>query len=120
MNKNQISIDYFPDGDMLSVTFGKIGRKGHVFELNENIYIRMDLKTNEPLGLTLLSYSKLIKLNKISLSNWNDLSDQVQHQLFSILESHPINLFLKLKKETIDVLPVGSFPDTPLQKLIAA
>lgn len=57
MNKLSISIDYFPDGDMLSVTFGTIGRKGQGFELNDYIYIRVDPKTYEPLGLTLLSYS---------------------------------------------------------------
>ncbi len=120
MNKNQISIDYFPDGDLLSVTFGKIGRKGNGFELNENIYIRIDLKTQEPLGLTFMSYSKLIKLHEISLSYWNDLSNQMQQILSSILEGHPVNLFLNLKKESINILPVGSFPNTSLQKLVAA
>jgi len=120
MNKNQISIDYFPDDYLLSVTFAKIGRKGHGFELNKNIYIRIDLKTHEPLGLTLLSYSKLIRLQKISLSYWNDLSNQMQQILSSILESHPVNLFLNLKKESINILPVSSFPNTSLQKLIAA
>jgi len=86
MIKNQISIDYFPDGDLLSVTFGKMGRKGHGFELNENIYIRIDLESNEPLGLTFLSYSKLIKLHEISLSYWNDISNQAQQILSSILQ----------------------------------
>ena len=119
MNKQPISIDYFPDGDMLSVTFGKIGRKGHGFELNENIYIRIDMKTHEPLGLTLLSYSKLIKLHEISLSYWSELSKQVQHILQSILLSYPVNLFIKFKKEPINVLPISTFPDTSLRELAA-
>jgi hypothetical protein len=117
---NQISIDYFPDGDMLSVTFGEIGRIGQGFELNDHIYIRVDKETNQPLGLTLLSYSKLIKLGEISLSFWNELSSEAKRILTTILQSYPVNLFLSLKKDRIDTIPVSAFPDASIQKLIAA
>jgi uncharacterized protein YuzE len=117
---NQISIDYFPDGDMLSITFGEIGRKGQGFELNDHIYIRVDKKTHQPLGLTFLSYSKLIKLGEISLSFWNDFSQEVKHILLNVLQSYPVNLFLNLKKESVDIMPVSSFPDTSIKELIAA
>lgn len=120
MDKQLISIDYFPDGDMLSVTFGTIGRKGQGFELNDYIYIRVDPKTHEPLGLTLLSYSKLIKLNEIPLDYWYELAQEIQQILSSILLSYPVNLFMHLKKEAINVLPVSTFPDTSLKQLIAA
>jgi len=120
MDKQAISIDYYPEGDMLSVTFGTIGRKGRGFELNENIYIRIDPETRDPLGLTLLSYSKLIKMKKLSLSFWNELSEEMQHILFSILKRYPVNMFLNVKKDVIDIQPVSSFPNTPLQELIAA
>jgi len=86
MDKQAISIDYFPEGDMLSVTFGTIGRKGQGFELNENIYLRIDSQTYDPLGLTLLSYSKLIKMKKLTLSFWNELSEEMQQVLFSIMK----------------------------------
>lgn len=33
MTKQSISIDYFPDGNMLWATFGKIGRKGETFPI---------------------------------------------------------------------------------------
>lgn len=117
---NQISIDYFPDGDMLSVTFGEIGRKGQGFELNDHIYIRVDKETHQPLGLTLLSYSKLIKVGEISLSFWNDFSFEAKKLLLNILQSYPINLFLSLKKDSIDTIPVSAFPDASIKKLVAA
>ena len=120
MNKQQISIDYFPDGDMLSVTFGETGRKGQGFELNEYIYIRIDVQTHEPLGLTFLSYSRLVKLNQIALSFWDKLSDAMQQILLSILMSYPVNLFLNIEKKSIDINPVSSFPDTSIQELAAA
>ena len=120
MNKQPISIDYFPDGDMLSITFGAIGRKGQGFELNDYIYIRVDPKMYEPLGLTLLSYSKLIELNEISLDYWAELSPEIQQILSSILLSYPTNLFMHFNKKTIDVLPVSTFPDASLKELIAA
>ena len=119
MNK-QISIDYFPEGDMLSVTFGEIGRKGQGFELNDHIYVRIDKETHQPLGMTFLSYSKLIQLGEVSLSFWNEFSTEVKQILLSVLQNHPVNLFLKLKKGSIDLIPVSSFPDTSLKNLIAA
>lgn len=117
---NQISIDYFPDGDMLSVTFGEIGRKGQGFELNDHIYIRIDRENHQPLGLTFLSYSKLVKLGEISLSFWNDFPLEVKQNLLHILKSYPVNLFLSLKKDSVDIIPIGSFPDTSIKNLIAA
>ena len=81
------------------VTFGTLGRKGKGFELNENIYIRIDMKTQQPLGLTLLCYSKLMNLDEISLTYWHELSPENQQLLSSILFTHPVNLFLNLKKE---------------------
>ncbi|NOY60370.1 MAG: hypothetical protein GXO75_15780 [Calditrichaeota bacterium] len=118
--KNQISIDYFPEGDMLSITFGESNRKGNGFELNEYIYLRLEKKTYQPLGLTFLIYSKLIKLGEVPLSFWNDFPKDVQKKLLKVLQSYPVNLFLSLKKETINILPISSFPDTSIKKLIAA
>ena len=117
---NQFSIDYFPDGDMLSITFGEIGRTGQGFELNDHIYIRIDRKTKQSLGLTFLSYSKLIKLGEISLSFWNDFSQDVKSMLLKVLQNYPVNLFLKLKKDSVDIIPVSSLPDTSIKQLIAA
>ena len=85
--KNQISIDYLPDGDMLSVTFGEIGHKGQGFELNDHIYIRIDRESQQPLGLTFLSYSKLIKLGDISLSFWNDFPQEVKQILLKFVNN---------------------------------
>jgi hypothetical protein len=31
-------MDYYPEGDMLSITFGALGRKGHGYELSEAAY----------------------------------------------------------------------------------
>ena len=120
MTKQSISIDYFPEGDMLSVTFGKIGRKGSGYELSENIYVRVAPETNEPLGLTLTSYSKLIKLKSIPLSLWDEISVNKQQILLSVLQNYPVNLFLNVEKSANGSNPSGSFPNKPLQELVAA
>lgn len=76
MRKIQISMDHYPEGDMLSITFGAPGRKGQGYELSDHIYIRLDPKTEEPLGLTILSYSKLVALGEVPLSGWDELTPE--------------------------------------------
>ena len=118
MHKTQISMDYDPEGDMLSITFGAPGRKGRGYELSEHIYIRIDLSTYEPLGLTILSYSKLLTLGEISLSFWGELTPEAQEIMRTILNSEPVNRFLHLKEMTIPI-PVSTFQNPSLQEIVA-
>ncbi|MBI1925439.1 hypothetical protein HYR99_14455 [Candidatus Poribacteria bacterium] len=99
----QISMDYDPEGDILSITFGAPDRKGRGYELSDHIYIRIDLSTHEPLGLTILSYSKLLALGEISLSFWGELTPEAQEIMRTILNSEPVNRFSHLKEMTIPV-----------------
>ena len=129
----QISMDYYPEGDMfvphrrlahplvlrLSITFGSPGRKGRGYELSEHIYIRIDLSTHEPLGLTILSYSKLLTLGEIPLSFWGELTPKEQEMMCAILNNEPVNRFLHLKDITIPV-PVSAFQNPSLQEIVAA
>lgn len=119
MGKMQISMDYYPEGDMLSITFGTPGRKGRGYELSEHIYIRIDLSTYEPLGLTILSYSKLLTLGEIALSFWSDLTPKEQEMMRAILNNEPVNRFLYFKDMTIPV-PVSAFQNPSLQEIVAA
>jgi len=119
MGKMQISMDYYPEGDMLSITFGTLGRKGRGYELSEHIYIRIDLSTHEPLGLTILSYSKFLALGEILLSFWDELTPKEQEMMRAILNNEPVNRFLHLKDMTIPV-PVGTFQNLSLQEIVAA
>jgi len=119
MSKMQISMDYYPEGDMLSMTFGAKGRKGRGYELSTHIYIRIDLSTREPLGLTILSYSKLLTLGEISLSFWDELQPKEQEMMRTILSNEPVNRFLKLKDMTIP-MPVSTFQNPSLQEIVAA
>ena len=118
MRKMQISMDYDPEGDMLSITFGAPGRKGRGYELSEHIYIRIDLPTHEPLGLTILSYSKLLAVGEVSLSFWDDLTPKEQEMMRAILNNEPVNRFLHFKEMTIPV-PVSSFQNPSLQEIVA-
>ncbi|MDQ1317244.1 MAG: hypothetical protein QG641_110 [Candidatus Poribacteria bacterium] len=119
MEKNQISIDYDPKGDMLSVIFGAKGRKGKGYELNDYIYIRIDPSSYEPLGLTVLSYSKIITLKEIPLSFWDDLKQQEKEMMLMILSKEPVNHFLQVKDSTIPI-PVSTFKNPSLQDILAA
>jgi len=119
MNKNQISIDYDPEGDMLSIIFGSKGRKGRGYELNDYIYICIDPSNYEPLGLTVLSYSKIQKLGEITLSFWNDLKQQEKEMMLIILSKEPVNHFLQVKDSTIPI-PVSTFKNPSLQDILAA
>ena len=107
-----------PEGDMLSITFGAPGRKGRGYELSEHIYIRVDLSTHEPLGLTILSYSKLLALDEISLSFWGDLTPKEQEMMRAVLTNGPVNRFLHFKKMAIPV-PVSTFQNPSLQEIVA-
>ena len=115
----QISRDYYPNGDMLSIILGAKGRKGVGYELSEYIYIRIDPSTNEPLGLTVLSYSKLLRLNDIQLSFWNDLTQEMQGIMMKVLNSEPVNRFLNLSGMKASI-PVGTFQNPSLQEIVAA
>lgn len=119
MDKIQISMDYYPEGDMLSITFGETGRKGQGYELSEHIYLRIDLSTHEPLGLTILSYSKLLRLGEISLSFWDDLLPKEQEMMQTILRNEPVNRFLYLRETRIKE-KMGSFQNPSLQEIVAA
>ncbi|MBC8230957.1 hypothetical protein H8E77_15505 [bacterium] len=138
MGKMQISMDYYPEGDMLSITFGTKGRKGQGYELSEHIYIRVDLSTHEPLGLTFLSYSKLLTLGEISLSFWDELIPKEQEMMRAIFSNEPVNRFLHLKemsslrqaqckppdfvgtKDMTISIPVSTFQNPSLQEIVAA
>ena len=119
MDKMQISMDYYPEGDMLSITFGAKGRKGRGYELSEHIYIRIDLSMHEPLGLTILSYSKLLTLGEISLSSWGELTPKEQEMMRAILSNEPVNRFLHLKDMAIS-MPVSAFQNPSLKEIVAA
>ena len=119
MNKMQISMDYDPEGDMLSMTFGAPGRKGRGYELSEHIYIRIDLSTSKPLGLTVLSYSKLLALGEVSLTFWGDLTPEEQSMMKTIISNEPVNRFLHFK-ELKRPVPMSAFQNPSLQEIIAA
>lgn len=120
MGKIQISMDYYPEGDMLSITFGVPGRKGRGYELSEHIYIRIDLSTHEPLGLTILSYTKLLTLGEIALSFWNKLTPREQEMMRAILSNKPMNYFLHLKEDMTIPAPMSTLHNPSLQEIVAA
>jgi len=91
----------------------------HPGELLQNIYFRIDSVTDVPLRLTLTTYSKLIKPKTIPLTLGSEISANKQQLLLSVLQRYPVNLFLSVQKSVNGSNPSSSFPNKPLQKLVA-
>ncbi len=119
MAKNQINIDYDPEGDILYVTFGAKGRKGKGYELNDHIYLRIDLEEDEPLGLTVLDYQKILMKREIELSFWNEFEPKEKELIQSIISKEPLSRFLSLKSMT-SLTPIGVLQNLSLQEILAA
>ncbi len=108
-----ILIKYDSEGDILDVIFAiGVPEKRTSIELNDNFILSLDTDFKKVLGLTLISYSKLLKeQQKIKLSL---LPEDKRKNLLKLLLIPPISLFLELKDE---VLKIHS---TQLDDLIAA
>ncbi|HGJ66539.1 TPA: DUF2283 domain-containing protein [bacterium] len=119
MIRNQINIDYDPEGDILYVTFGVKGRKGTGYQLNNHIYIRIDVDSNEPLGLTVLDYQQILTKREIELSFWDEFEPKEKELIQSIVSKEPLSRFLSLKTMT-SRSPIGVLQNLSLQEILAA
>ena len=98
-------MDYDGDGDILEVVWrqDKLQKKTGI-ELSDNIVLFTDSELAEPLGLTFLSYSHLIKASSIELSGLASLPDERREQVLALLQSSRIAPFLSVASDGETVL----------------
>ena len=96
METKKISLRYEQDDDILYVTFGNAGRKGMGVNLHENILLRFDRHTAEPLGLTLIDYSKLKDLSSLPLHDLSTFPEDLKQILQRVLLTEPVQRFLEV------------------------
>jgi uncharacterized protein YuzE len=110
---SDIKIKYDSEGDILDVIFSfGVPEKRTTIELNDNFIISLDTEFKKALGLTLISYSKLLK--KQQKLNLSMLPEDKKNKLLKILLIPPISLFLEFKDEVFKI------HSTQIEDLIAA
>ena len=94
MSTDRIILSYQREDDILYVTFGQEGRKGTGINLHNNILLRLDHHSAEPLGLTFIDYSKLKGLPNLPLRDLSALPKELRQMVQDFLLSDPVNRFL--------------------------
>lgn len=99
MNGQTITYSYDKEGDILEIIFQKGGGLG--IDLTEGIVLRYDQEHQEPLSLIFTNYSRLIEPTPFGppsfhLAALNDLPSDMQQTILCILNSFPVNRFLKV------------------------
>ncbi|OIO88111.1 MAG: hypothetical protein AUK03_16820 [Anaerolineae bacterium CG2_30_64_16] len=95
--------EYDPEGDLLEIVFRRAEATGAV-ELTESIILRFDLATSEPLSLSLIGFSRLIRPAKYGMQHFRLLADEwpdeLREKVSAMLHSAPLNDFLQVGSYT--------------------
>jgi len=94
-----ITYSYDQEGDILEILFQKGGGVG--IDLTDNIVLRYNRDREEALSLILSNFSNLIRPTKFGppsfrLTALSELPAAIQQTILSILNSFPVNRFLKV------------------------
>ena len=97
-----MKIFYDEEGDLLEVQF-KLGvadmRTG--ISLTSQITIFCDVTLQQPLGLTVLAYSKLLAYGEFVMDEWDRIPPKMQLQVKLLIARYPLNRFLHLANDKI-------------------
>ena len=92
--ENSVNIHYDPEGDILSVTFGR-RQSATGYQISDQILLRVKVKpdSNEPAGLTLFNYTRHIAVPEgIEVGEvWNVAGEALASDL--------VRRFVELRKE---------------------
>jgi len=102
MQNDRIVLDYQRQDDILYVTFGEEGRKGFGVNLHDNVLLRFDRNSGEPLGLTFIDYSRLKGLGAVPLNDFSKLPEGVEPMVRRILLSEPVCRFIEVDTTTFN------------------
>ncbi|NUO79442.1 hypothetical protein HUU05_05145 [candidate division KSB1 bacterium] len=117
MCTDRITLSYQREDDILYVTFGQEGRKGTGINLHNNILLRLDSNSAEPLGLTFIDYSKLKNLSNLPLRDLSTLPKELEQMVRQLLLSEPVNRFIDTDSATFGYFSVIN---PSMEKVIAA
>lgn len=117
MNAERIVLNYHREDDILYVTFGQEGRKGVGFNLHDNVLLRFDGQSGEPLGLTMIDYARLKTLQSIPLNDASNLPADLVRMVKQILLSDPVRRFIEVDTTTFSQFSVVN---PSMEKVIAA
>jgi len=107
--------EYDRDGDVLEIIFQPDEATGAV-ELTESIILRFDWETNEPLSLSIISFSRLLQANPYGEVHFQLLTDEwpdeVREKIWKMLQTTPLSEFLKLSgyspAHTHQIIPMAT------------
>lgn len=96
-NMDSIRIFYDAEGDILDIIFSFSEPENRTgFELNENIVIFTDKEISRALGMTFISYSRLLIKDIVKLEFLNNFPKEEQKRLLKIISSFPVKHFLRV------------------------
>ena len=95
-----IHFSYDAEGDILEVSFAleKPGQRSGI-ELNDHVVVFADSDMSSATGLTLLSYSRLLLLPRITLDVLSSLPEDTSKKLLTLLQTPPLSNFLQIVDE---------------------
>ena len=95
--------EYDQEGDILEIVF-RAAPETAAIELTESIVLHFDWKTNEPVRLSFISFSRLIQPTEYGETHFQLLADEwpeeVQEKIWMLLRTPPLSEFLKLSSFT--------------------
>ena len=95
---DSIRISYDAEGDILDIIFSVSEPENRTgFELNDNIVIFTDKEISRALGMTFISYSRLLRADNMTLDLLNTFPQEEQKRLLKIIASEPVKHFLRLR-----------------------
>ena len=115
-------IEYDKEGDILEVFFADGSGKG--LELADEIVLRYEPKTDNPLSLILLNYSHLIKPTEYGpesfrLNGMEHLPPSERQKIMTMLTSTPLNRFLRVSALALSSDETQLVPITYIRQQLA-
>ncbi len=119
---NEPVTNYDELSDTLYISFDS-GAKGTGIELNDHILLRIDKKRRKAVGLTFFEYSLLAQKTEMGsrsfpLSGLVGLSDEAREMILQILQSSPVNEYLKISAYTPSATEIISITTLTYQEAI--
>ncbi len=98
-----VNYTYDQEGDLLEVIFRQ-GEAAGAIELTDSIILRFDQATAEPLSLSFISFSHLIRSTGYGAQHFRLLTDEwpndLRDQISAMLRAAPLNEFLQVGSYT--------------------
>lgn len=84
MNMREIRINHDKVGDVLYILFGS-SRPSYADEIDDGIFVRYDMETDEVTGITILDFSKRGKNDLVNIISSENIMSRDETDMLSIL-----------------------------------